>query len=317
MHAPVRIVSLLPDELVAMTDLDDRVALFETYRDRLHALAYRMLGTRSDAKDLVQEAFIRWQQADVAAVRAPGAYLTRVVTNLCVDALRSARKKREEYIGPWLPEPIETDPRSDPSYQLELADSLSMAFLRLLETLSPPERAVFLLREVFRLSYEEVAQAVDTTPGNCRQIAFRARQRIGDEGAPRFDASAEERDRLMYRFEEAIRANDLRALKETLAEDIAFYADGGGKAVAARRPLFGVEEVSRFLLGVERKYGGFGEQRPAQINGEPGLVFLEAGVPRYAWSFHIEDGRIRNIFVVANPDKLGGIYLPRKGSDPR
>lgn len=284
----------------------DHIKLFEMHRDRLYALAYRMLGTRSDAKDIVQEAFLRWVTAD-DDINAPGAYLTRVVTNLCIDELRSARRQREAYVGPWLPEPVETTSAGDPAYRVELADSLSMAFLRLLETLSPPERAVFLLRDVFQLGYEEVAHAVGTTPVNCRQIAHRARQRIRQEGTPRFDASELERDRLMRRFEEAVRAGDLRALKETLAEDITLYSDGGGKVVAARRPLVGVDKVSRFILGVERKFGGTLERHRVEINGEPGLILQQAAVPRYAWSFHIERGRIQAIFVVANPDKLAGI----------
>lgn len=284
----------------------DHIKLFEMHRDRLYALAYRMLGTRSDAKDIVQEAFLRWVTAD-DDINAPGAYLTRVVTNLCIDELRSARRQREAYVGPWLPEPVETTSAGDPAYRVELADSLSMAFLRLLETLSPPERAVFLLRDVFQLGYEEVAHAVGTTPVNCRQIAHRARQRIRQEGTPRFDASELERDRLMRRFEEAVRAGDLRALKETLAEDITLYSDGGGKVVAARRPLVGVDKVSRFILGVERKIGGTLERHRVEINGEPGLILQQAAVPRYAWSFHIERGRIQAIFVVANPDKLAGI----------
>lgn len=289
-----------------MTHPTDHIELFEMHRDRLYALAYRMLGTRSDAKDIVQEAFLRWVTAD-DDINAPGAYLTRVVTNLCIDELRSARRQREAYVGPWLPEPVETTSAGDPAYRVELADSLSMAFLRLLETLSPPERAVFLLRDVFQLGYEEVAHAVGTTPVNCRQIAHRARQRIRQEGTPRFDASELERDRLMRRFEEAVRAGDLRALKETLAEDITLYSDGGGKVVAARRPLVGVDKVSRFILGVERKFGGTLERHRVEINGEPGLILQQAAVPRYAWSFHIERGRIQAIFVVANPDKLAGI----------
>lgn len=276
---------------------------FEAHRGRLTALAYRMLGSMADAKDIVQEASVRWLQADRESVRSPGAYLTRVVTNLCVDELRSAQRRREEYVGPWLPEPLETGAEHDPAYQAELSDSLSMAFLRLLETLAPIERAVFLLRDVFQADYGEIADAVGKTPVNCRKIASRARERVR-ERRPQFDATPEERDRLMRRFEEAVRAGDLGALKETLAEDIALYSDGGGKAVAARRPLLGAGEVGRFITGIERKYAGRFERRRTEINGEPGLVFLEDGAPRYAWSFHIENGHLQSIFVVANPDKL-------------
>lgn len=286
-----------------MNPISGRADQFEAHRERMTALAYRMLGSVDEAKDVVQEASIRWLREN-RDIRSPEAYLTRVVTNLCLDKLNSARARREEYVGPWLPEPIETGPYGNAAYQTELADSLSMAFLRMLETLTPPERAVFLLREVFRLDYDEIAVATGKTVVNCRQIAHRARKRIQEEGAPRFDVSQGEQRRLMRRFKEAVRKNDLSILKETLAEDIRLYSDGGGKAVAARRPLTGSEEVSRFILGVERKYAGGFTKRWTEVNGEPGFLFLTEGKPHYAWSFHIERERIQSIFVVANPDKL-------------
>lgn len=275
---------------------------FDAHRERLFGLAYRMLGVRADAEDIVQEAFVRWHSA--GEVREPGAFLTRVVTHLCLDEMKSARRRREAYVGPWLPEPIETAP--DPAHAAELADSLSFAFLRLLDALAPPERAVFLLREVFGLDYDEVAEAVGVTLDNARQMAHRARQRV--QGPPRFDASLEERDRLLDRFQQAAEAGDLGALVAFLAEDVALYADGGGKRLAAGRPLHGPAEVVRFVGGLLARYGeGFDALRRTHVNGEPAVVFSQGGEPTYVWTFHIGAGRIQGLYVVGNPDKLGGI----------
>ena len=299
-----------------MPDLVLKSEIFEEHRNRLHALAYRMLGTQSDAQDIVQEAFVRWQNADRREIRSPGAFLTKVVTNLCINELHSAHKKRQDYIGPWLPEPVITDPRSTPEYAIELADSLSMAFLRLLETLNPIERAVFLLREAFQLDYDEIAAAVDKTAANCRQIARRARHHIQSEGVPRFDVSMEEKESLMQRVEASIREEDIESLKKILAEDIAFYSDGGGKVLAARRPLSGREEVVRFLRGLRRKYMHGIEFRHTYINGEPGLILSEKGLLQSAWSFHIEGGYIQSIFAVRNPDKLREIKTSFQSESP-
>ena len=292
-----------------MTPSADRAATFEIHRPRLAALAYRMLGVRADAEDIVQEAFVRWEQRLRGdAVRAPDRYLTRLVTHLCVDELRSARRRRETYVGEWLPEPVVTGPTGDPAHRAELADSLSMAFLRLLETLSPAERAVFLLREVFQLDYPEVAEAVGVTVVNCRQIARRARDRVREGGPPRFDAPDEKRDRIVRQFERAVGEGDLDGLKASLAEDVALYADGGGKVPASGRPLHGADEVAAFVFGLRKRYGhSLAAYRRAEINGEPGLIFYKDGRPGYVWSFHVEGGRIRGIYVVGNPDKLGHV----------
>lgn len=282
---------------------------FQAHRERLFALAYRMLGVKAEAEDILQDAFLKWQQAAQKPVANPPALLTRIVTNLCIDALRSAYKKRQVYIGPWLPEPIETEPAGNPQSTLELADSLSMAFLRLLETLTPVERAVFLLREVFGSDYDEIAETVDTTPVNCRQIAHRARKRLHAETLPRFDASKSERDRLLHQFEQAIHAGDLESLKAALAEDITVYSDGGGKVHAARKAIHGITKVTKFIFGLKRKYYVGVEVIKTYINNEPGLIFHVAGKPTSAWSLHIEDGRIKNIFAVSNPDKLVNLEI--------
>ena len=286
--------------------------LFERHRDRLFARAYRMLGIRADAEDIVQEAFVRWHQAHRAGgaeeIRQPGAFLTRVVTHLCIDELKSARRRREAYVGPWLPEPVETSSDPGPDARTELADSLSMAFLHLLDTLSPPERAVFLLRDVFGLGYDDVAEAVGVTPVNARQIATRARRRVRSASPPRFTASLDERDRLLDRFQHASVEGDLPALIQMLADDVALYADGGGKALAAGRPLHGADEVLGFILGLQKRYsGGFDGLRRTHINGDPAVVFSLGGAPTYVWTFHIEDEQIRGISIVGNPDKLGEI----------
>lgn len=294
-----------------MRPLADHVAAFERHRPRLLGLAYRMLGLRADAEDVVQEAFVRWAAVEGDAPRSAGAFLTRLVTNLSIDELRSARRRRETYVGPWLPEPIETGPDGDPAYRAEHADSLSMAFLRLLEQLSPPERAVFLLREVFGLGYPEVAEAVGVTVVNCRQIARRARERLRESGVPRFDTTREEQDDLLSRFALAASVGDLDGLKATLSETVAMYADGGGKVTAAGRPLHGPAEVAAFLAGLQKRYSqGLSGYRWTRINGEPGLVFEADGRPSYVWSFHIEGGRIAGIYAVGNPDKLGGLGRP-------
>ncbi len=293
-----------------MDTAQSRIDEFQKHRDRLFALAYRMLGLRSNTEDILQEASMQWMQLDGDEIRSPGRYLTRVVTNLCLDELRSARRRREEYVGAWLPEPIETGPAGSPAYQAELADSLSIAFLRLLETLSPPERAVFLLREIFRLDYDEIAETIEMSEANCRQLAHRARRRLQDGGKPRFDTSIEERDRLMSRFLQAVGGGDLEGLKETLAADITMVADGGGRAPVARRPLLGLDEIARFIHTVGRKFPQqFGNHRLTTVNGEPALIFYEEKRVSFVWSFHIEGGRIRNIFVIANPEKLEGIVV--------
>lgn len=287
-----------------MTDPSDRAEQFEAHRDRLLGLAYRMLGTWSDAKDIVQEASVRWLQADKGEdVRSAEAYLTRVVTNLCVDHLRSARSRREEYVGEWLPEPIETGAEGDPGHWAELADSLSMAFLRLLETLTPVQRAVFLLHEVFGLGYEEISETVGKTEAHCRKIAQRARTRIA-EGRPRFDASKEERDRLLRGFLKAIQDGDVDALQEVLAEDVVLHTDGGGKARATMRPIYGADRVTRFFVSVFRKAPADLRLRKTEINGEPGFILYADDEPQSACLFHVEGALIQTIYGIRNPDKL-------------
>ena len=264
-----------------------------------------MLGTVMDAEDILQEAFLRWQRAPAAEVDNPRAYLSAVVTRLCIDQLRSARVQREEYIGPWLPEPlIMTNPAHIES--TILAESLSTAFLVLLENLNPVERAVYLLREVFDYDYAEIANIVDKSEDNCRQVFSRAKRYI-TERRPRFEPDPVQEQRLMGRFMETVSTGDMDGLLEILAQDIVVYSDGGGKAFAAKKPVVGVERVSRFFFGLVKHIPHGWEMRFARSNGLPALINLIDGVPHSVMAFQIFDGRIQNVFVVVNPDKLRGI----------
>ena len=286
---------------------------FTRYRALLFSVAYRMIGLASDAEDLVQETFIRWQGAVVAgeAIAAPKSWLTAVLTRLCIDHLRSARVRREEYVGPWLPEPLLTAAAPDPADSAALTESLTLAFLVVLESLTPVERAVFLLHDVFAYDFAEVAQIVGKSEANCRQLARRARDHIA-ERRPRHQASPEERSRLTERFLAACLGGDLPALVATLADDIVLRADGGGKVVAARQPLHGASNVARFILGILKKAPPGTTYRPATINNQPGFIAWVDGEPYAVLSLDIAEGRIRSIANVANPDKLGKV---REGTD--
>ncbi len=280
---------------------DERLDTFNEYRPYLFSIAYRMLGTVADAEDTLQEAFLRWQRASAEEVRSPKAFLATITTRLCLNHLESARVRREEYVGPWLPEPLVTD---EPDDRVELAESLSIAFLVLLESLSPTERAVLLLRDVFGYEYSEVASILGTSEANCRQALSRARKHVADN-RPRFDTSAERRDELLRTFLEATSEGDLSALVAVLAEDVTLRSDGGGKAAAALNPIEGPDRVARFLVGVTKKFREvYGTVRFAEINGQPGAITYVDGEPASVVTFEIAEGLIRNVFIVRNPDKL-------------
>src|SRR5690349_3528136 len=285
--------------------METRATDFAAVRPLLIAIAYRMLGSVMDAEDVVQEAYLRWQEAPDVDVRSPQAYLTTIVTRLSINHLRSARVQRETYIGPWLPEPVVTAPDADPQGAVELAESLSMAFLVLLERLSPVERAVFLLREVFDFEYDEIARIVDKTPANCRQLFTRAKKHVGAPRA-RFAADSTQAQQLMERFAQAAGRGDLDGLLALLAEDITVWADGGGKAEgAARKPVHGADAVARFTIGAIKKFTPV--IRPARVNGQPGFVAYHDDKPVAAMVCEIRDGRIQNMYVVSNPDKLKNV----------
>jgi RNA polymerase sigma-70 factor, ECF subfamily len=278
----------------------------EDLRPLLFSIAYRMVGSVSDAEDLVQEAFLRLhrEQRDGAEIESAKAFLTTVVTRLSIDHLRSARVRREEYVGEWLPEPLLVDPDPTPADHAEMSDTLSLAFLVLLESLSPLERAVFLLHDVFGYSYVEIAGVVDKSEDNCRQIALRARRAV-DAGRPRFDPSEEERRRVAEQFFAAL-AGDASDIAAVLAEDVVMHGDGGGKAPAIARPLHGIERVSR-AWATWAKQGKRVDARidPATVNGQPGAVLRTAGGDVLSvMALDIVGGKVREIRNVLNPDKL-------------
>lgn len=282
----------------------DPLAAFERERGRLFGIAYRMLGSVSEAEDVLQDAWLRWQGVDHAEVRNPPAFLVRMVTRLAMDALQAARNRLTNYVGPWLPEPLLQEPGGDPAALQELADDLSMAFLLLLERLSPVERAVFLLRESFDFSYREIAEIVGRSEENCRQIERRARKRLAEGKSRPAPADPDEHDRLLSRFLAATREGDLQGMLSLFAEDAVMVSDGGGKAHAARRPIVGAESIARFFLGLAAKAPGPWEARTARVNGRTGLLIFLEGRLLNVLTFHVEDGRIRNVYAVLNPDKL-------------
>src|SRR5262245_8811550 len=282
----------------------------EELRPYLFAIAYRMLGTVADAEDIVQDAFLRYHEAHAQA-ESPKAYLATVTTRLAIDRLRSARARREVYPGEWLPEPLVDD---EAVRHAETADSLSLAFLHLLEKLSPVERAVFLLREVFDYPYDEVARVVGRSPENCRQILVRAHRHV-DEGRRRFDVSREERDEVARRFLAAWEEGDTDALVDLLAADATVYGDGGGKAPAVPTPLVGAERVAKALIGWGRQAHERGiVHRRAVVNGGPGLVFYEPdGRALWVAALDVADGVVVAVRSVLNPDKLAHVPPQRAG----
>jgi RNA polymerase sigma-70 factor (ECF subfamily) len=281
---------------------------YDTLRPLLFSIAYRMLGSVAEAEDVVQEAFLRYHRLgdeERAAIESPRAYLSAVATRLAIDGLRSARVRRETYVGEWLPEPLLTDTTADVARQAEDADSLSMAFLLVLERLSPVERAVFLLHDVFDYGYDEIARIVGKSEANCRQLAVRARRHV-EEHRPRFDASPQERDELAARFFAAVGDGDLDGLVELLAADVEVHGDAGGVSPAWSQAIVGSDRVGRLFAGLGRVALEIGlTVRRAEVNGQPGALVADArGGIVYAMSLEIAGGRIQTIRAVRNPAKL-------------
>jgi RNA polymerase sigma-70 factor (ECF subfamily) len=272
------------------------------------SIAYRMLGSVADAEDVVQESFLRFHraQADGTAIESAKAYLASIATRLAIDHLRSARVRREEYVGTWLPEPIVEEREPEAERRAENTESLSMAFLLMMEALSPVERAVFVLREVFDYRYEDISTIVEKTDDNCRQIFARAKQRMAD-GKPRFETSREKRDELARRFLAACERGDLSGLEQLLATDATFYGDGGGKvAIAIRQPVHGSDRVARLLHGIVFKRSQPGSRmRPVHVNGQPGAMVLDSQDRLiYVFALDIANDAVQAIRSVINPDKL-------------
>ena len=289
------------------------IPILEEIRPRAFAVAYRMLGSVSDAEDIVQEALLRLhlKLRQGERIESPRAYVSTVVTRLCIDQLRSARVRRESYVGEWLPEPLVDDGRSDPADHAEVADSLSLAFLVLLESLTPEQRAAFLLREVFDYPYEQIADIIATGEDNTRQLVSRARKHV-DEGRPRFEASQEKREQLTDSFLAAISNGDLHALEELLADDVVLHADGGGRVRAIPRPVHGRAKVARLLLAVaERRASDFGGwfTHQVQVNDQPGATATDAAGNLIAvLVLDIADGQIQAVRAMVNPDKLRHLH---------
>lgn len=278
---------------------DDPSIAFHPLRKRLFRIAYRMLGSVAEAEDVVQDAYLRWHQADRTQVRDPTAFLVRVVTRLCLDVLKSARASREEYFGPWLPEPwIEMD-------EHEVSDQVTLTLMLALERLSPLERAAFLLHDVFGLEFSEVARAIERDPAACRQLANRARAHLKSE-RPRYQVSKERGNEIAQAFFAASRQGELLPLQSLLAEDVAIFTDGGGKVLAGARPILGRDKASRFFVGLSRK-PGFDSQlllADCTVDGLPGFVTREANGLLQTTALELEDGLISAIYIVRNPDKL-------------
>jgi len=284
-----------------------RAGEFEEVRPLLFSIAYRMLGSVSEAEDAVQETWLRFE-ASSTEPRSARAFLSATVSRISIDVLRSARVRREKYVGPWLPEPLLTDPYQDPERSAELADSVSMAALLLLERLTPLERAVFVLREVFAFSFREIASAVERSEAACRQLAVQARRHM-DEGRPRFEADRKEREELAGRFFDAFREGDVDGLRELLAADVHMVGDGGGKAPQWKPIILGAENVARVLAALVPPFvriGGIVE--PHQVNGQPGAIVRDRdGKVLNTLALDILDGQIQTIRTVINPDKLGHV----------
>jgi RNA polymerase sigma factor (sigma-70 family) len=272
--------------------------VFEAHRPRLVRLAYRMLGSIAEAEDVVQDAWLRWRRVD-QAVQAPGAFLSRVVTRLCLDVLKSARSRRETYVGEWLPEPL-IEPEDE-----ESADDLTLTLMMALERLSPLERAAFLLHDVFGVALDEVATTLKRDAGAVRQLAVRARRHV-QAARPRFPVDRAEGGRIAQAFFAAAHHGDIDALQAMLAQDVVLRSDGGGRVLAFRNPIVGVDRVLRLYRGLHRKHVGEAATliRPIRVDGLPGYASLERGAVLQTTAFAIENGRIAAIYITRNPDKL-------------
>jgi RNA polymerase sigma-70 factor (ECF subfamily) len=288
-------------ESVPPADRADATRVFNEHRDLLMAVAYRILGRVTDAEDAVQDAWLRWVNTRPSKVLDPRAFLVRVTTRLAIDRLRRVKARRESYVGPWLPEPVLTAP--DVAEDVALAESVSMAMLIVLETLSPLERAVFVLREAFGMPYTEISKILDRSEPALRQLAHRAREHVR-ERSPRFDTDETTRRRVTERFREATTSGDLATLMEILAPGVTLVGDGGGRARAPLRPIYGADKVASFLIAISSEPLPDGHLRIAQVNGGPGIVATLEGRPVATVVLDVADGVIQTIHLVTNPDKL-------------
>ncbi len=285
---------------------------FQTHRPRLLALAYRLLGSRADAEDVVQDAWLRWSGSDISAIHDPEAWLVTTTTRLGLDRLRAAKRERQHYVGPWLPEPLqvslEADPAPGPAQTHALADEISVAFLTLLEQLGPEERAAFLLKEAFDHDYREIAELIGHSEANCRQLVHRAKQRLQAE-RPRFNADARQHRQLLARFMDASQRGDSQAIQALLHVNARLLSDGGGVVTAGIRPLLGAERIGRLFWAIARR-GGVQPAQLGYVNGEPAILRFEGDHLHSITTIDVADGRIVNVYSVLNPNKLPALVTP-------
>ena len=280
---------------------DPATEAFVAHRDLLFTVAYEMLGSAADAEDVLQETWLRWVKADIAEVRDPRAYLVRIATRQSLNRLRALKRRKEDYVGPWLPEPLLTAP--DVSEDAELSENLSLALMYVLETLSPTERAVFVLREVFGFGYDDIAAAIGRTTAATSQIAYRARRHV-DARRPGTPASPRQARAALESFRSALETGDLQGLLDVLAPDVVFVSDGGGLRLAALRPVVGTDKVLRYMTASVLKAGGTFTSEPTTVNGNPGLLLRVDGVLDGVLALHVENTRVTGLYYVRNPEKL-------------
>lgn len=290
-----------------MTPQLDTARIFEAQRRNLLALAYRMLGSISEAEDAVQETYIRWHDSKGAEIDHPGRWLAQVCSRICLDNLKSARRKREAYVGPWLPEPVLDSDALTPEDKVELHESVTTAFLLVLEQLKPVERAAFLLHDVFDYDYGDLAQILDRSEATCRKMVSRSRQNIQSH-RPRMELNPQRIEEMTQEFFAALESGDVKRLESCLVEDAEMWSDGGGKVLAARNVVYGANNVSRFLVGLHRKGAAHLTWQRQTVNGMPGAILHWDGTLFGTFSLHIlPDGRVAHAFFTNNPDKLEGV----------
>jgi RNA polymerase sigma-70 factor (TIGR02957 family) len=280
---------------------DPATEAFVAHRDLLFTVAYEMLGSAADAEDVLQETWLRWVEVDLAQVRDQRAYLVQITTRQALNRLRTLQRRKEAYVGPWLPEPLLTAP--DVAEDVELSENLSLALMFVLETLTPTERAVFVLREVFDIGYDDIAAAIGKSPAAARQIAHRARRHV-DARRPRTPVAPEEARVTLSAFQRALETGDVQGLLDTLAPDVVFVSDGGGLRLAALRPVVGADKVLRYMAGSLDKAGGTFTSELTTVNGNPGLVLRLDGEIDGVLAFRVEDSRVTDLYYVRNPEKL-------------
>lgn len=281
---------------------------FNQYKEYLFSIAYRMLSSVMDAEDILQETYLKWQKVDLKSVKSQKYYLSTIVTRLCIDFLRSKKIQREEYIGPYLPEPLVLENYNNLEFMMEKAESVSIAFMLLLEKLSPVERAVFLLHNVFDYNYAEISEVVNKTETNCRQILHRAEEHI-NSNKKRFSSTKEQKEKIVQQFFNACQKSDLDGLISILSEDVVLISDGGGKATAVKYPLISPDKVARFFIGLTKKAPKDYVVKLTNINGLPGFIGYLNNKPFNVVIFEIDNEKITNFYAILNPDKLINIPI--------